>query len=56
MKQKQKLWLRPKKVVLFSEIGRVKIFLSPTCPHKSNVYENIYFLIQKNTPKQKNFH
>ena len=53
MKQKQKLWLRPKKVVLFPEIGRLKIFLSPTCPHMSNVNENIYFLIQKNTRKQK---
>ena len=39
-----------KKVALFPEIGRVKNFLS-------NVYENIYFLFQKNTQKQqKNFH
>ena len=38
-----------KKVVLFPEIGQVKIFLSPTRPHKSNVYENIYFLFQENT-------
>ena len=39
---------RPKKVVLFLEIGRVKKFLSPTRPHKSNEYETIYFLFQKN--------
>ena len=48
--------VRPKKVVLFLEIGWVKMFLSPTRPHKSNVYENIYiyiFLFQKNTNKQK---
>ena len=36
-----------KRVVLFPEICRVKNFLSPTCPHKSNVYENIHFLFQK---------
>ena len=36
-----------KKVVLFLEISHVKIFLSPTYPLKSNVYENIYFLFQK---------
>ena len=36
------------KKVLFQEFGRVKIFLSPTRSHKSNVYENIYFLFQKN--------
>ena len=35
------------KVVLFLEISHVKIFLSPTYPLKSNVYENIYFLFQK---------
>ena len=46
----------PKKVVLFPEIGRMKNFLSPTFPHKSNVYENIYFLFQKTHTKQKNFH
>ena len=32
---------------MFPEIGRVKIFLSPTRPHKSNVYENIYLLFLK---------
>ena len=47
--------IKKKKVVLFPEICRVKIFLSPTLPHMSNVYENIYFLFQKNTRKQKNF-
>ena len=47
---------RLKKVVLFPEIGRMKKFLSPTHPHKSNVYVNIYFLFQKNTHKQKKFH
>ena len=36
--------VRPKKVVLFSEIGRVKFFLSTTRPRQSNVYEDIYFL------------
>ena len=39
--------LTPKKVILFPKIVWVKIFLSPTCPHKSNVYENICFLFQK---------
>ena len=48
--------IKKKKVVLFPEICRVKIFLSPTLPHMSNVYENIYFLFQKNTRKQKNFY
>ena len=37
-----------KKVVLFLEISHVKIFLSPTYPLKSNVYENIFF-VSKNT-------
>ena len=36
-----------KKVVLFQEIGRVNIFLSPTRPYKSNLYENIYFYFKK---------
>ena len=49
--------LGAKKVVLFPEIGRVNFFLSPTRPHKSNVYENIYFLFQKNThTNKKSFH
>ena len=49
--------LGAKKVVLFPEIGRVNFFLSPTRPHKSNVYENIYFLFpKKHTTKQKSFH
>ena len=39
--------LRPKKVVLFPEIGRVKFFLSFTRLRKSSVYENIYILFQK---------
>ena len=44
---------RPKKKVdLFREIGRVKFLLSPTRPHESNVYENIYFLFQKKTHTQ----
>ena len=33
----------------------VKIFLLPTLPHKSNVYENIYFLFQKNTHTNNKF-
>ena len=49
--------LGAKKVVLFPEIGRVNFFFSPTRPHKSNVYENIYFLLQKNThTNKKSFH
>ena len=39
--------IRPKKRSLISEIGRVKLFLSPTRPHNSTDYENIYFLFQK---------
>ena len=43
MVRKHKLGQK-KKVFLFPEIGRMKIFLSPNhLPHKSNVYENIYF-------------
>ena len=45
--------VRPKKVILFPEIGLVKFFLSPTRPHKSNVY-NTYFLFQENTQTKKN--
>ena len=41
--------IRPKKVVLFSEIGCVKILLSLTRPPMSNVYDNIFILFQKNT-------
>ena len=44
------------KVVLFLQIGRVKTFFFPTHLHKSHLYENIYFLFQKNIHKQKNFH
>ena len=47
------LILRPKKVVLFPEIGWVKNFLAPIRPHEWNVYENIYFLFQKNTHTNK---
>ena len=52
----KQLFLLGKKVVLFPEIGRVKFFLSPTRPLKSNVYDIMYFLFQKNMHKQKNFH
>ena len=56
----KQLFLLGKKVVLFPEIGRVKFFLSPTRPHKSNAYEYIYiyiyFCIKKQTHKQKYFH
>ena len=49
--------LGQKKVVLFPEIDRVEIFVSSTRPHKSNVYENVYFCFKKtHTHKQKNFH
>ena len=37
---------------MFPEIGRVKIFLSPTRPHKSNGYENIYLLFLKKMQTQ----
>ena len=37
---------------MFPEIGRVKNFLSPTHPHKSNVYENIYLLFLKKMQTQ----
>ena len=51
------LFTKTKKVVLFPEISRVKFFLLPPRPHKSNVYENIYFLFQKNThTNKKKFH
>ena len=42
-----------KKVLLCPEIGQVKKCLSPIRPHKSNMYENIYFLFQKNTQTKK---
>ena len=45
--------IRPKKVVLFPEIGCVKIILSLTRPHMSNVYHNIFILFQKNTQTKK---
>ena len=49
------LWIwSQKKQVLFPEIGRVKIYLSLTLPHKSNLYENV-FLFQKNTHTNKKF-
>ena len=38
---------RPKKVVLFPEIGRAKVFLSLTPPALLKLYQNIYFLFQK---------
>ena len=44
---------RPKKVVLFPEIDRVKNFLSPNRPHMSNVYENIYFCSKKTHTNKK---
>ena len=37
-----KLYKTKKNVILFPEIGQVKIFSSPTRPRKSNVYENTY--------------
>ena len=39
--------MRPKKSSLVCGNWLGKIFLSPTHPHKPNVYENIYFLFQK---------
>ena len=41
-----------KKAVLILEIGRVKIFLSATCLHKWNVYENRHICLKKNTSKK----
>ena len=35
--------VRPKKVALFPEVVWLKVFLSLTRPHKSNVYQNIHF-------------
>ena len=49
----QQIRQKKKKIAFFSEIGRVKIFLSPTHPHMSNVYENIYFLFQKKHTNKK---
>ena len=46
--------LDQKKVVLFPEIGQVKICFSPTRPHKSNVYENIYFCFKNTHTQTKN--
>ena len=46
---------RPKKVILFPKIDRVKNFLSTTRPHKSNVYENIFFVSKTHTHKQTKF-
>ena len=46
-KANEKRKYKTKKVVLFPKIDRVKKFLSPTHPHKSNVYENIHFLFKK---------
>ena len=42
-------------VVLFPEIGRVKIFSSLTRLH-SRKYQNIYFLLQKKKKKKKKAH
>ena len=47
--EKTKINVRPKKLVLFPEIGQAEFFLSRHHPHKSNVYENMYFLFQKTT-------
>ena len=51
----KQLFLLSKKVVLFPEIGRVKFFLSPTRPLKSNVYDIMYFLFQKKHAQTKKF-
>ena len=41
--------IKPKKVVLFPEIGRVRIFYRPPArvSRVSGVYENMYFLFKK---------
>ena len=49
------LLLGKKMVVLFPEIGQVKVLLSPIRLHKSTTYENIVFVSKKHTHKQKNF-
>ena len=38
---------RPKKVVLFPEIGRAKFVLITYPPALSKLYQNVYFLLQK---------
>ena len=46
------IWkVRPKRVVLFPEIDRMKKSLLPTRPHKSTAYVNVYFLFQKTQTK-----
>ena len=44
---------RPKKVVLFPEIGRVNFFFITYPPILSKLYQNIYFSFQKKK-KRKN--
>ena len=45
--------IRPKKVVLFPEIGRVKLFLSLTRPHSRMCIRVLSFSFKKQTSKQK---
>ena len=44
----------PKNVVLFSEIGQVKIFLSHTLPHSQMCIIIYIFNLKKQTNKHKN--
>ena len=47
---------RPKKVVLFPEIGRAKFVLITYPPALSKLYQNVYFLFQKKKEKKKHRH
>ena len=58
--REQNLWhynwlqkIRPKKVFLFPEVGRAKMFPSHTCPHSRMCIHNIYFSFQKKNKKEK---
>ena len=58
--REQNLWhynwlqkIRPKKVFLFPEVGRAKMFPSHTCPHSRMCIQNIYFSFQKKKQKRK---
>ena len=47
--------MRPKKSSFVSGDQPIENSLSPTCPHKSNVYENIYLLKKTHTHTNSKF-
>ena len=47
-KKSSSQWLSQKKVVLFPEIGRVKVFLSLTRPRSLYIHSEYTFLISEN--------